>query len=152
MIEMIDIQNLIPHRYPMILIDKVLSVEEDKIRCEVKIRRDSFLCENNRVPSYLGVEYIAQSIAAFGGAQNYEKTRAPQVGFLLGVRGYKSSRSYFNVGEVLTTQVRAKFFEGSLGSFSGDIFIDGKHIVRTDMTTFRPDEKQLKELKEHIYG
>lgn len=152
MLENIEMTRLIPHREPLILLDKVISSDAEGIECQVEITPKSFLCEDGRVPAYAGMEYIAQSIAAFSGVTNLDSGKDPEIGFLLGVRKFQSTIPYFKLGDVLTVKSNVVFFEGSLGSFSGSIEVEGKTVITTNLSTFRPTKQQFDELKENVYG
>ena len=62
------VAELLPHDPPMVLIDKVLSYDENSLVAEVAIRPDSAFCGANGVPGWVGIEYMAQAIAAHAGA------------------------------------------------------------------------------------
>ena len=59
-------ENYLPHRPPMVLIDKVLEVTNETALCESYVREDgvlrNFLNENSELPSYFTIELIAQTV------------------------------------------------------------------------------------------
>ena len=62
-----NITELLPHDPPMVLIDRVVSYQNDFVHCQVTIHQDSPFCKNGSVPSYIGIEYMAQAAAAWNG-------------------------------------------------------------------------------------
>ena len=70
MLEHAAIERLIPHAGAMVLLDRVLSVDEDEIVCEtMSHRRDDnpLLCDGC-LPAVCGAEYGAQAAAVHGPA------------------------------------------------------------------------------------
>ena len=80
------IEALVPHKPPMLLLDRVLSYSTDYVSCEVEIRVDSPFVRDGVVPAIVGLEYMAQCVAAFAGLSARHKGEAPRIGFLLGSR------------------------------------------------------------------
>jgi len=88
----------------MRLIDKLLAFDENSASVSVAINEhcEFFQTEQQGVPSYVGIEYMAQCIAANAGANEVASGNSIKLGFLLGTRKYQPSVSYFKCGEVLT--------------------------------------------------
>lgn len=62
------ISELVMHAKPMLLIDRAMSADETSLTAEVDITANSMFCVPNKgVPSYVGIEYIAQTVAAYSG-------------------------------------------------------------------------------------
>ena len=62
-----DIRSLLPHAGPMVLLDRVISVDDDSLLAEVRIRSDSLFCDGDGVGAWVGIEYMAQAIGAWAG-------------------------------------------------------------------------------------
>lgn len=76
-----EIEALIPHAGPMVLLDHVVSVDETSIRC-VAVNHgapDNPLRVNGRLHAVCGAEYGAQAAAVHGPAVAGTKERAGQV-------------------------------------------------------------------------
>ena len=101
----VDVEELVPHAGPMVLLECVIAVAEDTLTAEVIVRADGLFDDSGKVPAILGVEYMAQAIAAWAGY--HAKQRGEQVlpGLLLGTRQYQSSTADFLVGEKLDVAV-----------------------------------------------
>lgn len=145
-----SIENYVAHRPPALLLDKLLEAQESSIRCEVTITEDSFLCDGGKVPAYAAIEYIAQSIACYAGVGAADKGAPAKLGFLLGVRKFKSKRPYFKVGDTLVIESSLVFNEENIGSFNGKVSINSEEVVTALLTTYEPTESHLSQLKESL--
>jgi predicted hotdog family 3-hydroxylacyl-ACP dehydratase len=105
--------NYIPNQYPvadllpqsgsMVLIDAVTQIDDDSITTQIKVRDDGlFSLANNTVPAWVGIEYMAQTIAAFSGYHCLMRGEPIRLGFLLGTRLFESSRSSYPCATLLT--------------------------------------------------
>ncbi len=110
------IADFLPHRSPMILLDRILAVGDDHLDSEVVIRPDSPFIEGGSVGAWVGVEYMAQTIAAFAGIEAVTRGEAVRVGFLLGAREYRSRLPGFPVG--LRLRVRVSEVHREVGGLS----------------------------------
>ncbi|KGS11011.1 3-hydroxylacyl-ACP dehydratase, partial [Pseudomonas coronafaciens] len=62
--------ELIPHAGDMILIDQVLDFDAEQIHTRLTVRADGLFNQaDGSLPAWLGVELMAQSVAAFAGCQ-----------------------------------------------------------------------------------
>lgn len=61
--------QLLPHRPPMVLVEELLEVDEDRAeaRCRCRIGPDSPLLQDGRIPRMLVIEMLAQSAACLKG-------------------------------------------------------------------------------------
>ena len=136
---MLDIRSLIPHAGPMVLLDRVISVDEDSLCAEVSIRSNTLFCGPDGVGAWVGIEYMAQAIAAWAGYTAQLRSEPVKLGFLLGTRRYESSRPIFVLGSVLRVHVQRLFQnENGLGSF--ECFIDNEEgrVASATVTVFQP--------------
>lgn len=135
-----SIETLIPHRGKMRLLDKVVAVDTNEAITQVEIRSDSLFLTDKGVPALVGIEYMAQTIAAYSGKINQGKGLAPQVGFLLGSRHYHSDVDYFLLGDVLKITAKPYYMdEGQLSVFECTIEIADKIWVTAKLNVFQPD-------------
>lgn len=126
----------------MVLLDRVVSFEDENLVTEVTIREDTLFCEAEGVPGWIGIEYMAQAVAAHAGAHARLAGNPPAIGFLLGTRSYECSVSQFSLGETLTVFVEPLFSESGLGAFSCRIETD--HLIASaTINVYQPDENSL---------
>ena len=95
----------------MILIDRAVSAGEEYFEAEVAIRPDSLFCDGAKVDAWVGIEYMAQAVAAYGGAEALAAGRTVKTGFLLGTRSYECRVPSFPVGAVLRIGVKKVLHE-----------------------------------------
>ena len=98
--------DLLPHAPPMALLSRTLLVSDEAYEAEVDILESSLFCSQGAVPAWVGIEYMAQAIAAFAGAEALRRGEGVKVGFLLGSREYHCSAPYFKVGSTLSIRVK----------------------------------------------
>lgn len=95
----IDLLALIPHRLPMLLLSRGISVTERSACAEVDIDAHSaFLVPGRGVPSWIGVEYMGQTAALIAGFQQQRGHMEPHLGMLLGTRRYTAGAAWFEEG------------------------------------------------------
>ena len=134
-----DIRSLIPHSGAMVLLDRVIAVNEESLCAEVRIRSDSLFCSANGVGAWVGLEYMAQTIAAFAGYRAYLRGEDVKPGFLLGARRYECTLPRFSLGSLLEVHVRRVFeSENGLGSFQCHIDHEEQEVATATLTVFQP--------------
>lgn len=122
------VEELLPQAPPFVLIDKVLEAGEDFLTSEVRIAEDSlFFRPFAGVPSWIGTEYIAQTIAALVGLRERRRGRVPQVGFLVAVHDFLAQVPYFTAGSLLKVRVIESFNDEKMAVFVGQI-TDGNDL------------------------
>ena len=86
------------HRKPMLLLDRLIDIEPGYVLCDWKVlESNEFFAPGYGVPAYIGVEYMAQSIAVYAGACARVHGLFPPLGFLLGTRHYQTTIQYFEL-------------------------------------------------------
>ena len=134
-----DVRSLVPHAGPMVLLDRVISADGDKLLAEVRIRSDSLFCNADGVGAWVGIEYMAQAIAAWAGYTARLRGEPVKLGFLLGTRRYECSRPIFVLGSLLQVHVRRVFQdENGLGSFECYIDDEQGRVATATVTVFQP--------------
>lgn len=99
--------GLMQHRKPMLLIDSVLEYTDESLLAEVNIGSGSafFDIEAGAVPAWVGVEYLAQSIAALNGLRRRQLGASVDLGMLISARRVSFSQAYFPEGGVLHVRI-----------------------------------------------
>ena len=135
----IPARELLPHDPPMVLLDRIISCEEESLVAEVVITAESMFCGESGVPGWVGIEYMAQSVAAHAGAQARGRGGEPAIGYLLGTRSYKSTVSVFPIGARLTIAIEPLFVEMGLGAFTCRIDM-GETVAEATINVYQPDD------------
>jgi predicted hotdog family 3-hydroxylacyl-ACP dehydratase len=134
-----SIEELVPHAHPMILIDEAVEANEEHLVAKVTVRENNlfFDKELNAIPSWVGMEMMAQTIAAYAGYQERISNRPVRIGFLLGTRKYQSHHVAFTLGkEYMITVTKLFQEENGLGAFSCVMQCDDQEVARANINVF----------------
>ncbi|MDO6618465.1 thioester dehydrase [Shewanella sp. 5_MG-2023] len=138
-----DVSHFVPHRAPMILIDRLLSHQVDTLITEVSISDTSayFNMALNGVPNYVGIEYMAQSIAALAGVEAHLKNDKIRVGFLLGTRKLVMHQGHYERGKCYQIKVTRLYQEETgLAVFDCQILAADAVIATANVNVFQPQD------------
>ena len=133
------ITEVIPHSGKMCLLDRVIVYGNDWLKAEVTITPSSMFVEDEGVPALVGLEYLAQTVAAYSGviARN-TLSNGPKIGFLLGTRKYECSAAYFKIGQTLETSVE-KEIQTEDGIYLFRCYLSGEGVkASTSLIVFQP--------------
>lgn len=139
------IEQVLPHAHPMILLSRFIEAGTDYAVCEVDISPQSafYQPEFGAVPAYAGIEYMAQTIAAYAGANALQQGEKVKVGFLLGCRKYSPDVSQFKQGSVLRVKAsKLVMDESGLSVFDCQISIEGQTVVTANLNVFQPEQSE----------
>ncbi len=133
------VSAIVPHAGKMSLLSRVIEGDEESIVVEADIHADTPLCFGGGVGGWVGIEYMAQAIAAWAGWQASLKGEPPRIGLLLGSRRYECSRPLFVVGDTLRIEARQVLWsENGLAQFDCRIQIDEEEVATAALTVFEP--------------
>jgi len=94
--------ELLPHAGDMILIDEIVAFDEEQIHTRLTVTPGGlFNLADGAMPAWVGVELMAQSVAAYAGCQARVRGEAVELGFLLGSRKFECNVEQFPVGSLL---------------------------------------------------
>ena len=99
-------ESVVPHTGTMVLLDSIDHWQEDRLQASVTIRADAPFADAQGMPAWVGIELMAQTIAAFGGCRARRAGEAVKIGFLVGSRRYSVSQPYFPIGAHLQVNVK----------------------------------------------
>lgn len=132
-----DVAALIPHSGVMVLLDHIIDYDTDVLTAELVVRDDGLLGGDESVPAWVGIEYMAQTVAAYAGVMAKQANEPVRLGFLLGARRYNSNVATFKVGSRLTVRVEKILQDDSLGVF--DCRIQGEGVdVAANLNVYQP--------------
>lgn len=141
-----DPSQLLPHRAPMLLLDEVVDYGAEHASTRIVITTASPLydVELGGVPAWVGIEYMAQTIGVWAGAQRLAHGKAVTIGFLLSARRYESSDALFPLGSELNVRVDMLYSEeGGLGSFNCQLdgrTSSGTLTAKARINAFQPEQ------------
>ncbi len=113
------VSELVPQRGDMILIDEIIEYDDKSLlACVTITNRSLFVDDNKGVPVWIGIEYMAQAVAAWVGIQA-KKDNNPVIkkGLLVGTRKYIAHQSHFSIGSHLLINIQEEYNDNTLGVF-----------------------------------
>jgi predicted hotdog family 3-hydroxylacyl-ACP dehydratase len=133
------IEALLPHREGMLLIERVVDCGEGCVRAALEVRAGAWYVDAQRMPAWMAIEAMAQTVAACIGIARREQGLPPVQGYLLGTRRFRSARSGFPVGCTLEIVAERQYEEPSgIGAFDCRVELDGERVADATLTVFDP--------------
>lgn len=140
--ELPRLEQILPHAGAMILLSRVLEHESGRTVCEARagahaLARDA----SGGQPAWMGLEYMAQCVAAHAGLVGWTQGEPPRMGFLVGVRQVELLARRFRPGQRLVATAR-HVWGGTQGMVSFDCELaDGESgglLARGRINCFMP--------------
>ena len=140
---MIDwpLAELLPHAGDMILIDQILAFDDEQIRTRLTVKPGGlFNRADGSLPAWVGIELMAQSVAAYAGCHARARGDAVELGFLLGTRKFECNVEHFPAGTELSIHgVRSLEDDSGMGVFECHINAPGIHATAR-LNVYRPPQ------------
>ncbi|HEY7292641.1 MAG TPA: 3-hydroxyacyl-ACP dehydratase FabZ [Vicinamibacterales bacterium] len=131
------IERILPHRYPFLLVDRVIELEEDKRIVGIKNvtlneRYLSYSGEGGRpvMPPTILTEAVAQVGAILILAKPENRQRLP---YFMGIKRVRYRRPVYP-GDVLVIEANVVRLRSRMGLLKGVVRVDGKPIASGSMT------------------
>jgi predicted hotdog family 3-hydroxylacyl-ACP dehydratase len=103
----IPVAELVPQSGPMCLLDRVLSHDGSETVCSVRVEEGGLVAAaSDLVPVWVGIEYMAQCVAVYGGLQAYYAGERSLPGLFLGARRLTFRTQCFELGSELCISAR----------------------------------------------
>ena len=135
-----NILDVIPHDQPMSLLDNILEHNEAGLTAGVTITNQSLFAEDQGVPSWVGVEYMGQAIAAYAGVCARKQNQPVKIGFLVSVRRYEPGCAFFPIFSHLEIHAEP-ITDSDTGLQVFNCRIKGTNIdIRANLNVFMPDD------------
>ena len=135
------IEELLPHRYGMLLVDRVVAWDPQGATVSASPRADAWHAEAGGMPSRIGIELMAQAIASHVSIVAWSKGEPPKKGVLLGARAYRATQPHFAAGSKLTVKaVKAFSDESGMGAYDTRIELEGAEVAKARILVFEPPD------------
>lgn len=144
----LPVEAYVPHRGPMLLIDRVLDDDAESVRVEAVVKAGGLFTTERGLPAWVGIELMAQTVAAWAGVQRHKAGEPVKLGFLIGSRRYEAAQPLFPVGTRLEIEARQELVaENGLAVFACRILAGGQVVATAHLNVFQPSnvEAYLKE-------
>lgn len=143
----LEVGSYLPHTSPMILLDKVLYVDESSAICSLKITKDGnisrFFNKDFQLKSFFAIEIISEVIGVFASYNSFKiHNEGVKLGMLIGIRTMDFKIPYFNVGDELEIKVNLITKDDHFGSFDGQIYLKNECIVQGRVNTYQATDNQ----------
>lgn len=140
-LQSLSVDDLVPHRRTMSWLDRVISVDADRVVAEADIRASSLFVRDGQMGAWVGIEYMAQTIAAWAGNRARSEGRSVALGFLVGTRRYDAHRQGFKVGDCLRIEATCELkAENGLGMFACQLFVGDELAASANLSVFEPPD------------
>jgi beta-hydroxyacyl-ACP dehydratase FabZ len=142
MIDLQGIMELLPHRYPLLLVDRILDFEpREWIRGlkNVSFNEEVFQGHFPSRPVLPGV-YIVEAMAQTGGCllmREYED-RARKVIYFMGIDAVKFRKPVLP-GDQLVMEVKVIQFKGRICKMRGEAFVNGQKVAEAEFRSMLMD-------------
>lgn len=138
----IKTSRLVPHKPPMLIVNKLLEVNERASVSEMEISGDTiFIGENGKLDAASYPEIISQSIAAQNGFKNLGNQKSSAEGLLLGVKNLEILGTA-GIGDKLRVSVYKVAKYGEFGIIKGEIFKGEDLIARGEIKVWHRDKSK----------
>jgi predicted hotdog family 3-hydroxylacyl-ACP dehydratase len=135
------VDELVPHRGNMSWLSRIVQIDEKCSIAEADIREDMFFLREGRLGVWTGVEFMAQTVAAWAGGRAQRESRSVVIGMLVGSRLYQTHCQHFSVGQTLRIESQLELIaDNGLGMFDCKISIDGAVLASARLSVFEPPD------------
>jgi predicted hotdog family 3-hydroxylacyl-ACP dehydratase len=132
---------LLPHSGNIVLLDEILSCDDDTLAARATVRPSLFSLADGSLPPWIGLEILAQAVAAWSGWQALAAGKPVRMGFLLGTRQYECHVDAFPPGAEFAVQVARTLQDDiGMGIFEGTILQGAREIARARLNVYQPDD------------
>jgi predicted hotdog family 3-hydroxylacyl-ACP dehydratase len=131
----------VPHRGAMNLLTAVDHVDDQTVRARVVVPAHGLFVAGGGVPAWVGIEYMAQAVAAWSGARAHAGGGSPRIGYLLGSRRYEAAVPLFEAGAQLDVFAQCELMsDNGLGMFDCRVSLDGRVLASGRLSVFEPPQ------------
>ena len=134
-----DIAQFVPHTGPMRWLDRIAEYGDGWLEAEATIRPSGPLGDGTGVGAWTGIEYMAQTVAAYAGLRARMRNEPVKIGLLVGTRRYRGRWSLFPVGSRLRVRVTHDYSaDNGLSVFDCRIICDEVEVATAVLSVFQP--------------
>lgn len=128
----------------MLLLDRVIAFDSESTIAEYSPHDDAWYAdEQGNMPAWIGIELMAQTIAAHVGLIKHRMGAPLKMGALLGTRRYTSEQAAFAAGKKLHIMAKMIYRDPTgLGAYECHISTDGEELASGTVKVFEPDDFQ----------
>lgn len=133
------VADLLPHSKTMVLIDAADAFGEGWVSASVRIAEDTLFYESpHGVPAWIGIEYMAQTVALYAGIRAKQMGREVSIGLLVGTRRYEVTTAFFSLGSELKIHAQEEWQDNQMAVFNCRIEAD-RVLASARLKVFLPE-------------
>lgn len=141
----LPIRELLPHRPPMLLVDRLVEATPDGVVCEVSICPDSVYSTSNGVPNVVVLECMAQAVGVFVGLSSRHEGKPIRDGYLVGVNNAQFNVDGFAIGAKLRISAKRIWGNVPFASFECKTTVDDIEAASATLNVY-----QLEQVEEEL--
>ena len=136
------IEELLPHRGIMLWLQGVTAAEDTGIEAHATVPAEAwYLDADGAMPAWMGIELMAQAIAAHAGLRGRRLGKPARPGVLLGTRSYRADSPSFPAGARLLVSARiASADESGFGAYECSIRGPAGTLASATLKIFAPED------------
>ena len=131
------IEELMPHRDPMLWVDEVVAREEEAVHCRLTLRDSHVFVHEGSVEPVVAIEFMAQAIAALVGLRDRQKNENIRPGYLIAIPEARFEVDTFSVGQTLDLHVKRVWGDDELASFECRVEHQGALAAQAQISVYR---------------
>lgn len=131
------IEQLLPHRPPMLWIDSVVAQAGDDVHCRLTVRDSHVFVVDGKVDPVVSVEWMAQTVGALVGLFDRARAEEPRPGYLIAVPEAQFMVDSFRVGDVLELRAHKAWGDETLASFEAQVELRGRLAATAQLSVYR---------------
>ena len=132
------LRELIPHRPPMLFVERVVGVADDGATCLGRVPRESALVTGGSVPAFVALEAAAQTAAVW---EALHRSRGPdpsaaRLGYLVSLKDVVLHRGMIPAEVDLIASIRLVAEAAPLTTYAVDVSVEGELALRGTIGTY----------------
>jgi len=137
------LSELIPHRPPMLLLDRVLSFDADRVACAARPTHTSIFARQGMIPAVVLLEYMAQATAACLALGRPHDPSARGHGLLVAVRHFSLACAEIAFDTELVVLAALSATAGRAANFGCrvDAAVSGTELASAELTVYLPGDE-----------
>jgi predicted hotdog family 3-hydroxylacyl-ACP dehydratase len=133
--------QLLPHAGNVILLDSVAAYDIDSLHASATVRPNVFTDANGDLAAWMGLEIMAQAIAAWAGCHAHEAGEPRKIGVLVGTRRYSCTVDRFAAGTTLQVEVVRTLYDATgMAMFECIIEHAGETVASARLNVYSPPD------------
>lgn len=138
----VPICELIPHRPPMVLVDRLVEATADGVVCGVAISSESPYATSSGVSNIVALECMAQAVSVFVGLSDWREGKPVRDGYLIGVNDARFDVDGFEIGAELLVSATRIWGGDPLASFECKTTVDDTEAASVTLNVYRVPQEE----------